>query len=111
MATDEIKVRAEDFSSQGIDPLRQKRVSEARFFFITTCKGTELEIVQSADSPSAAWRGLLKRYRACSLKENSKLMREFNTLKMELGQDPKTFTMSVDAKEQQTVGKAIDEDD
>ena len=40
-------------------------------------------------------------------------MREFNLLKMELGEDPKKFTMRVDrvARELRQVGKAVDEDD
>ncbi|CAN0344859.1 unnamed protein product, partial [Ascophyllum nodosum] len=68
---------------------------------------------QSTDSPSAAWRELLQRYRVCGLKKKSGLMREFNSLKMELGEDPKKFTMRVDhvARELQRVGKAVDEDD
>ena len=75
VATDEIKVGAEDFNSEGIDPLRAKRASEAWFSLITTCKGTALEIVQSIDSPSAAWWKLLQQYhRACGLKEKSRLM-------------------------------------
>ena len=79
---------------------------------MTTCKDTALEIVQSTDSPSAAWWELLQRYRACGLKEKSKLMREFNSLKVELGEDPKKFTLRVDrvARELRRVGKAVDED-
>ena len=71
-----------------------------------------LEIVQSTDSSSAAWRELLQRYRVCGLKEKSGLMREFNSLKMKLGEDPKKFTMRADrvARELQRVGKAVDED-
>ena len=38
VATDEIRIRAEDFNSQGIDPLRVKRASEACVSFVTTCK-------------------------------------------------------------------------
>lgn len=40
-------------------------------------------------------------------------MREFNSLKMELGKDPKAFTMMEDrvAKKLRRVGKAVDEDD
>ena len=58
-----------------------EHASEAWLSLITTCKGTALEIVQSTDSPSAAWRKLLQRYRACGLKEKSSLMRELNSLK------------------------------
>ena len=113
MATDEIKVRAEDFKSQGIDSLRTKCAFEAWLSLITTCKGTALEIVQSADSPSASWRELLQRYRACGLKEKSRLMREFNSLKMKLGEDTNKFIVRVDrvAQELRRVGKAVDEDD
>ena len=72
-----------------------------------------LKIVQSTDPLSVAWRGLVQRYRACGLKEKSRLMREFNSLKMELGKHPKTFTMMADrvTRELQRVGKAVDEDD
>ena len=113
VATDEIRVGAESFSSQDNDPLRAKRASEAWLSLITTCKGTVLEIVQSTDSPSAAWRELLQRYRVCGLKEKSGLMREFNSLTMGLGEDPKKFTVRVDpvARDLQRVGKAVDEDD
>ena len=40
-------------------------------------------------------------------------MREFNSLKMKLGEVPKKFTMRVDrvARELRRVGKAVDEDD
>ena len=86
-------VGAEDFNSQGIDPLRAKRASEAWLSLITTCKVTALEIVQSADSPNAAWRELLQRSRACCLNEKSRLAREFNSPKMELEEDPKKFTI------------------
>ena len=112
-ATEEIKVGAEDFNSEGIDPIRVKRASEAWLSLITACKGTALDIVQSTDSPSEAWRLLLQRYRATGLKEKSRLMREFNSLRMELGEDPKKFIMRVDrvARELRRVGKAVDEDD
>ena len=112
MATDEIRAGAEDFNSQGIDPLRAKRASDTWLSPITTCKGTALKIVQSTYSPCAAWRELLQRYRACGWKEKSRLMREFKSLKMELGENPKNFTMRVDrvARELQRVGKAVDED-
>ena len=112
VATDEIRVGAENFSSQGIDPLRAKRASEAWLSLITTCKGTALEIVQSTVSPRAVWRELLQRYRACGQKEKSRLMREFNSLKIELGEDPKKFTMRADraARELRRVGKDVDED-
>ena len=84
-----------------------------RLSLITTCKVTALEIVQCTDSPSAAWQELLQRYHACGLEEKSKLMRMFNSLEMELGEDPKKFTMRVDrvARELRRVGKAVDEDD
>ena len=65
VATDEIRVGAEDFHSQGIDSLRAKCASEARLTLITTCKDTALKIVQSTDSPSAAW---LQLYRTCGVK-------------------------------------------
>ena len=65
VATDEVRVGAEDFNSQGIDSLRAKCVSEVWLSLITTCKGKALEIVQSTDSPSAAW---LQRYRAWGAK-------------------------------------------
>ena len=96
VVTDEIRAGAEDFNSQGIDPLRAKCASDAQLSLITTCKVTAPEIMQSTDSPSAAWWELLQRYHACGLKEKSKLMREFNSLKMEMGEDPKKFTMRVD---------------
>ena len=95
VATDEIRVGAEDFNSQGIAPLRAKRAFEAWFSLTATCKGTALEIVQSTDSPSAAWRELLQRYRACGLKVKSRLMQELNLLKMKLEEDPMKFTMRV----------------
>ena len=44
-----------------------------------------LKIVQSTDLPSAAW---LQRNRACGMKNKTRLMREFHSLKMELGEDP-----------------------
>ena len=78
VATGEIRVGAEDFNSQGINPLRAKRASEAWLSLITISKGTALEIMQSTDSPSAAWRKLLQRYRACGLKEKSRLILYFN---------------------------------
>lgn len=68
---DEINVGTEDFNSQGIDSLREKRASKAWLSLITICKGMALEIVQSTDSPSAAWWDLLKRYRACGLKRRA----------------------------------------
>ena len=74
VATDETRVGAEDFNSQGIDPLQTKRASEAWLSLITTCKGSALEIMLSTDSPSAAWRELLQRHRACGLKGKNKLM-------------------------------------
>ena len=55
VSTDEIRAGAEDFSSQGIDPLRAKRASEAWFFLITTCEGTALEILESTHSTRATW--------------------------------------------------------
>ena len=65
VATDEIRVGAKDFNIQGIDSLRAKCASKARVTLITTCKDTALKVVQSTDSPSAAW---LQRYRACGVK-------------------------------------------
>ena len=86
VATYEIRVGAEDFNSQGIDPLRAKQHASAAWLsVITTCKGTALEIVQNIDSPMLRGLELLQRYRACGLKEESRLMRDFNSLKMELG--------------------------
>ena len=110
VATDEIRVVSEDFNSQGIDLLREKR---AWLSFINFCKDTALEIVQSTDSPVAAWRKFLQWYRACCLKKKGKLMREFNSLKMILGEEPKKFTMRVDrvAMELRRVGNAVDEGD
>ena len=70
VATDEIRVGAEDFNSQGIDSLRAKCASETWLSLTTTCKGTALRVVQSTDSPSAAW---LQRYRACGVKEKTRL--------------------------------------
>ena len=55
VATNEIRVGAEDLNSQGIDSLRAKCASGAWLSLITACKGTVLEIVQSIDSPSAVW--------------------------------------------------------
>ena len=112
VATDEIRVGVVDFNSQGIDPLRAKRASKARLFLVSTCKGMALEIVQSTDSPSAAWwRELLQRYRAYGLKEKSRLMREFNSLKLQLEEDPEKFTKRVDrvARKLRRVGKAVEE--
>lgn len=79
---EEISVGEKDFSSEGVDPLRVKHVSEAWFSLITTWKSTASEIEQSTDPPSAAWRLLRQRYRACGLKEKSRMMRELNLLKM-----------------------------
>ena len=87
--TDEIRVGADNFNSQGVNPLRAKRASEAWLFLITTCKDTALEMLQSTDSPSAAWRELLQRYHARGLKDKNRLIRVFNSLKMELGEGPK----------------------
>ena len=56
VATDEIRVGAENFSCQGINPLRAKRASEAWLFLVTSCKGTALEIVESNDLTSVTWR-------------------------------------------------------
>ena len=68
-----------------------------------------LGIVQSIDSLSAAWWELLQRYRACGLKEKSRLTQELDSLKMELREDPKKFTMRMDrvARELRRVGKAF----
>ena len=93
VATDEIRVGAENFNSQGINPLRAKRASEAWFSLIAICNDTTLEIVQTTDSPSTTWRDMLQRYRACDSKEKNRLIRAFNLLKMELGEDPKKFIM------------------
>ena len=43
-----------------------------------------LKVVQSTDLPSAAW---LQRYRACGVKNKTRLMRAFHSLTMELGED------------------------
>ena len=69
--------------------------------------------MQGIDSPRAAWRELLQRYRACGLKEKSRLIRESNSLKMELGEVRKKFTMRVDrvSRELRRKGKFVDEDD
>ena len=47
------------------------------------------------------------------MNKKSRLMRGFNSLKMELGEDPKKFPMRVGrvARELRRVGKAIDEDE
>ena len=114
VARDGIRVGTEDFNSQVIDPPRAKCASGARLSIITTCKGSVVEIVQSTDSPRAAWRELL--YVAVSSlwsREKSRLMREFNLLKMGLGEDHKKFTIRMDrvARELQRVGKSVNEDD
>ena len=82
----------------------------AWFSLISACKGTALKIVQSTESPSAAW---LQQYRACGVKEKTRLMREFHSLKVKLREDPIKFTMRVDrvAKELRQVEKVVDEDD
>ena len=69
--------------------------------------------MQGIDSPRAAWRELLQRCRACGLKEKSRLFREFNSLKMELGEVPKKFIMRVDrvSRELRRKEKVVDEDD
>ena len=88
VSTDEIRVGAEELTSQGIDPLLAKRACEAWLSLIITCKGTALETVLSTDSSSSAALGVLHQwYRAYGLKEKSRLMRllrEFNSLKMGL---------------------------
>ena len=66
----------------------RKCVSEVWLSLITIWKGTALKIVQSTDLPSAAW---LQRYRACGVKDKTRLMREFHSLKMELGEDPQNI--------------------
>ena len=88
VVTDEIRVGAEDFNKEDINPLRAKHASEAWLSLIATYKCTALEIVQSNDSPIAAWRELLQRYRACGLKEKSRLMRKFNSLEDRTGGGP-----------------------
>ena len=49
----------------------------------------------------------------CGLKVKSRLMQEFNSLKMELEEDSIKFTLRVDrvARELRRVGKALDGDD
>ena len=110
VATNEIKVGNEDFNS--LVSTRCERSARPRrgFSFITICKGTAPEIMQSTDSPSVAWRELLQWYRARGLKEKSTLMRDFNSLKMELVEDPIKFTVRVDrvARELRQVGKTVD---
>ena len=111
--TDEIRVGVDNFNSQGVNPMRAKRASEAWLSLIITCEDTALKILQSTDSPNAAWRELLQRYPARGLKDKSRLIREFNSLKMELGEGPKKLTTRGDrvAGELRQVGKAVDEDD
>lgn len=71
VVTNEIKIGAEDFKSQNINPLREKRASKAWFSIITAYIGTGLETVQSTNSPSARWWELRKRYCACGLKRRA----------------------------------------
>ena len=113
VATYEIRVGNEDFNSSVSTRCERSARQRRGFSFIAICKGTALEIVQSTDSPSVAWRELLQRYRACGLKEKSTLMRDFNSLKMELVEDPIKFIMRVDrvARELRQVGKAVDAGD
>ena len=113
VTTDEIRVGVENFNSNGFDRLRAKRAFKLWLSLITTGEGSALVIVQSTNSPSAAWRELLQRYLVCGLKEEGRLMQEFNSLKMELGEDPKNITMRVDrvARGLRRVAKAVNGDD
>ena len=109
----DITVGAEEFDASGVDPVRLRQVRQVWTSLITTCKGTARDPVKSAESPGVAWRLLDQHYRASGLKEKRRLIEEFNSMKVEIGEHPREFIMRVDsaAKELRRLGKTVDEDD
>lgn len=64
------------------------------------------EIVGSAGSLSGVWREVTKYYKAEGFGEQRRLTREFNTIKMEPGEDLEKYILRVDrnAKELERLG-------
>ena len=109
----DIMVVAEGFDVSGVDSMRLRQARQAWTSLTTTCKGTARDLVKSAESPGGAWRLLHQHYRASGVKEKRRLAEEFNSIKMEIGKNPREFIMRVDsaAKELRRLRKTVDEDD
>ena len=72
-ATQDVKVGAENFDSSQVHLEMLRKAKQVWVSLITNCKGVAFEIVQGADSPSQAWRQLVKHYRASGVKEWQRL--------------------------------------
>ena len=72
-ATQDVKVGAENFDGSQVHLEMLRKAKQVWVSLITNCKGVAFEIVQGADSPSQAWRQLVKHYRASGVKEWQRL--------------------------------------
>ena len=86
----DIMVGAEGLDASGVDSVRLRQAGQAWTSLITTCKGSARDLVKSAESPGGAWRLLNQHYRASGLKEKRRLAEEFNSMKMEIGERPRS---------------------
>ena len=94
----DIKIGGDDFHRSSVDPERLRTAHQAWVSLITTCKKVALDIVQRAESPGEARRRLVQHYRANGLKERRRLTVDSCTIKMELGEHPRTFLLRVDQR-------------
>ena len=110
---DDLKIGRSDFTDDEADPEQLRTAHQAWVSLITTCKGVAFDIVQGAESPGAAWSGLMQHYRASGLKERRRLTVDFYTMKMELGEHPRKFLLRVDqmVKELERVDRPVDSKD
>ena len=56
---DDLKIGRSDFIDYEADPEQLRTAHQALVSLITTCKGVAFDIVQGAESPGAAWSGLM----------------------------------------------------
>ena len=110
---DDLKIGRSDFTDDEADPEQLRTAHQAWVSLITMCKGVAFDIVQGAESPGAAWSGLMQHYRASGLKERRRLTVDFYTMKMELGEHPRKFLLRVDqmVKELERVDRPVDSKD
>ena len=106
-AAQDLKVGTETFDGSQVHPKTLQKAKQVWVSLITACKGVAFEIVQGADSPSQAWRQLLRYYRASSVKEWGRLALDVYAMKMELGEHPRQFFLRVGrlVKEKERIGR------
>ena len=82
---DGLSVRADDFESSNVDPVRLRNAHAAWMALINSCSGMALETVQRSNAPNNAWRNLESHYRVKGTREILHLSHEINGKTMKPG--------------------------